>query len=69
MMPVASVDRWTRLGLSSLAVVLTSATVVGCGGEPEPFRSKDPAQARAAMLKKSDDLGRPPGLPKGSRSR
>jgi hypothetical protein len=54
---------------SWLTGVLLGLALEGCSGEPEPFRSKDPEKARAAILKRTADPGRPPGLPKrGSRS-
>jgi hypothetical protein len=69
MMPVTSVIRRPRLRVYNLAVVATSLVAVGCWGEPEPLRSKDPAQARAAIQKKAEYPDRPPGLPKASRPR
>lgn len=50
----------------ALIVLLSGVAVIGgCTGEPEPFRSKDPGKARAALSKKKRDPSHLPGLPKG----
>jgi hypothetical protein len=68
MMPIIAVIGRSRLRLYAIAVVLTSPVAAGCG-KPEPLRSRDPARAREALLKKSEEPGRPPGPPTSRRAR
>jgi hypothetical protein len=65
----AKVPARTHHWLCALVVVPIATAAIGCWGEPEPLRVKDPARARAAMLQKTGDPNRPPGLPKGARTR
>jgi hypothetical protein len=65
----AQVPRRSWRRLCAVAVVPIALAAVGCCGEPEPLRIKDPERARSAMLKKTGDPDRPPGPPNGARTR
>jgi hypothetical protein len=62
----AQVPARIRHRLSAFAIVPIALAAIGCWGEPEPLRIKDPERARSAMLKKTGDPDRPPGFPKSA---